>query len=332
MTGRKGIVCAGTWILDVVHDVERWPEKSDLVHIRDQTAGVGGGPANVAVDLATLGAPYPVIPVGLIGEDAMGEEVLQLCHRAGLSTGRIARTSQAATAHTHVMNVPGDSRTFFYHPGANDLLEQEMIDVEDLAAGGAKVFYLGYLNLLARLDRIGADGRTGAAQLLSRAREAGMLACLDLVSSQAQEYRDRVEATLPDVDVLFLNEVEAARSTGIDISGPGDETAMASAAKALIDCGVRHSVILHSAEVTIWQGASGARVFRPETVPAERIVSPVGAGDAFAAGILHGFHEEWDAERAIALAFRAAAACLGGRTATDGLETLRGLLADQTAV
>ena len=31
---RRGIACAGNWILDIVHDIPVWPEKSDLVRIR----------------------------------------------------------------------------------------------------------------------------------------------------------------------------------------------------------------------------------------------------------------------------------------------------------
>ncbi|WP_164999663.1 PfkB family carbohydrate kinase [Salinicola tamaricis] len=64
----------------------------------------------------------------------------------------------------------------------------------------------------------------------------------------------------------------------------------------------------------------------PAPVPAAAIVSPVGAGDAFAAGVLHGLHEGWTPEATIQLAFRAAAACLGGRTASDAIPTLSVLL------
>ena len=66
---RRGIACAGNWILDIVHDIPVWPEKSDLVRITKQTSGLGGGPANVAAGLVAMGADYPVVPVGLVGTD-----------------------------------------------------------------------------------------------------------------------------------------------------------------------------------------------------------------------------------------------------------------------
>ena len=40
---RSGIICAGNWIVDIVHTIDGWPRKSDLVHIRDEVTGIGGG-------------------------------------------------------------------------------------------------------------------------------------------------------------------------------------------------------------------------------------------------------------------------------------------------
>ena len=52
MIAQRGIVCAGNWIVDIIHDISQWPKKSDLVNITGQTVGVGGGAANVAFNLA----------------------------------------------------------------------------------------------------------------------------------------------------------------------------------------------------------------------------------------------------------------------------------------
>lgn len=327
---RRGIACVGNWILDMVNDLPHWPDKSDLVHITAQTTGLGGGPANVAGALAAMDVPYPLIPVGLVGAGMVGDEVLRLCLAAGLPVDRIGRTAAATTAQTLVMNVPGDSRTFFYHPGANDLLDAPAIDVPGLAQAGARIFYLGYLTLLGALDRIGPDGRTAAAHVLADARDRGMLTCVDLVSARGPQYRETVMATLPEIDILLLNEIEAARATGLAIDGPGDASGMEAAARALCDGGVHRAVILHSAERVIWLENDAAHVFTPPPVPPEEIVSPVGAGDAFAAGVLHGLHEDWPRARAIHLGFRAARACLASPTATGGLSALRGVLGDAT--
>ena len=64
------------------------------------------------------------------------------------------------------MNVPGDSRTFFYNPGTNDALAESDIPVEAIAAKGVKFFYLGYLNLMGRLDRVDARWPHPGARVL----------------------------------------------------------------------------------------------------------------------------------------------------------------------
>lgn len=319
---RAGIACAGNWILDVVHTIPEWPEKSGLARIEKQHTGLGGGPANVAAGLMAMQVPYPVVPVGLIGAGALGDEIVRLCREAGLDPAAIRRTADAATAQTHVMNVPADSRTFFYHPGANALLDRASIDIAGLAARGLKIFYLGYLSLLDGLDQMHPDGRTEAALLLAEARRHGMAACVDLASLKSPAYARIVQGTLPDIDYLFLNELEAGFATGRTVAAE-DDGAMMRAARSLRAGGVRRAVVIHSPARIVWCGDGAEHVFAPAPVPPDRIVSAVGAGDAFATGVLHGIHESWPPEACADLGMQAAAACLGGYTATDGLAGLR---------
>lgn len=331
MTGRghprRGIACAGNWILDIVHDIPTWPEESDLVCISAQTSGLGGGAANVSADLAALCGGYPVYPIGLIGNDQLGAEVRGKIVEAGLETDRIAVISEGVTAHTHVMNVTGKSRTFFYHAGANAALSRDQIDIDDLARTGCKLFYLGYLNLLPALDQIGADGRTGAYHLLRDAQRAGLRTCVDLVSTDTADYRTVVMATLPAIDVLFLNEVEAARATSVVIESPTDAAGLTAAARSLLKGGVREAVVIHTPDLALWVDAQDVTRCVVEKCAPEAVVSPVGAGDAFAAGVLHAIHEDFSAADALRLGCAVAAKSLGGATATDAIPRLDALAA-----
>ncbi|MEZ5755838.1 MAG: carbohydrate kinase family protein [Paracoccaceae bacterium] len=322
---RKGVACAGNWIVDIVHTIEGWPAKSELVRISDEVEGTGGGAANVMLSLAAFQAGLPLWAIGLVGMDRHAATVRWAVQAAGADGAQLAETDRAPTAHTHVMNLPGDSRTFFYHPGTNDLLDEGDIAVEAVAAAGARIFYLGYLNLLGRLDEV-SGGQSGAARVLARARAAGMITAVDLVSTDHAGFRATVEAALPVTDVLFLNEIEAARATGQAVAEAGDEAALLTAALQLQQGGAGQ-VVIHSPAMGLWLTPGGeAVVLRPDPIPAERVVSPVGAGDAFAAGCLYGLHEGWSPERCLRLGHRAAAASLAGATATGAIPPLAALL------
>ncbi|MDJ1006298.1 MAG: carbohydrate kinase family protein [Paracoccaceae bacterium] len=322
---RSGVICAGNWIVDIVHDIPAYPAESNLAVISDERTGIGGGAANVALNLAALGGGYPVLPLGVIGADDHGDTVIAVCGAAGLPVASLARRPGVATAHTHVMNVTGASRTFFYHPGANEHLGPDAIAAGVAALPEARLFYLGYLTLLPRLDAIGPDGRTEAARALGQARAAGMTTCLDLVSSESARYAETVFATLPEVDWLFLNEIEAARATGVAIAGETDRDGMAGAAGALVGAGLGKGCILHTPQLTLWKERDREFWFEVEPLPKSEIVSAVGAGDAFAAGVLHGLHEGWAPGASVRLGHRLAAACLRAPTAIGDIPSLDAL-------
>lgn len=319
-----GIACAGNWIVDIVHTIDTWPRKSDLVHIRSQAVGVGGGAANVVLGLAAFQTGVPLYGVGLLGRDSHAEICRSTCAAAGVDTRWLGESPDQPTAHTLVMNVPGDSRTFFYRSGCNDTLAETDIPVTQIAAQGVTLFYLGYLNLMGQMDAIGPDGTTGAARVLALARAAGMTTCVDLVSVDNADFAATVAAALPHIDVLFLNEVEAARATGLPVAAADDRTGLLAAAKALRDRGAG-TVILHTPALSLWLGQQAVWA-EPDPVDPAGILSPVGAGDAFCAGAIYAIHMGWEPARALRLANRAAAASLAGATATDSIPPLSQLL------
>lgn len=321
---RNGIACAGNWIVDIVHSIDAWPQKSDLVRIRHEVAGVGGGAANVALDLAAFQTGLPLYAVGLIGRDTHGQLCLDACAAAGVDTRWLKQTADHPTAHTQVMNVPGDSRTFFYHPGANDALAETDIPIEAIAVTNAKIFYLGYPNLLATLDAVEPGGDTPAARLLARARAAGMITCVDLVSAATPQFAETVAAILPQTDYLFLNEIEAARATNRSEIAPNDRARLLEAATALQTQGAK-IVILHTGSLALWLGETALWSIPDPVDPAE-ILSPVGAGDAFCAGVIYAVHQDWSAEQALKLGHRAAGAALKSVTASEGIPPLAALL------
>lgn len=331
-----GIVCAGNFIVDRVHTLAYWPEQGNLTHILHQDVGVGGGAANVVTDLASLGFPGKLAAAGCIGTDIDGEIVKARLVDAGIDVTGLRELSDRATGHTHVMNVPGRNRTFFYHGGSNDAVTDALVSPATFASDGYRLFYLGYLMLLPGLDRIDADGRSGASRLLEAARRAGLTTCVDFVSSEDPEFADKVGASLPYCDFLIINEIEAGRATGVTVrdgSGGLDEAGIVMAGKRLLAAGVTRAVIIHAPELCFWF-APGAKPVVTGSLPVDAgaIVSTVGAGDAFCAAVLYGLHENWPVEQICAVAHAAAARCLGGATATDGIPDMAALLADVGAM
>ncbi|EJC74267.1 sugar kinase, ribokinase [Rhizobium leguminosarum bv. trifolii WSM2012] len=330
--GRKqgGIVCAGNFIVDRVHTLSYWPEQGNLAHILHQDLGVGGGAANVVTDLASLGFPAKLAAAGCIGADQDGEIVKARLAVAGVDVDGLTALADRVTAHTHVMNVPGQNRTFFYHGGANDAVTDRLISPATFAKAGYRLFYLGYLMLLPGLDEIGPDGLSGASRLLEAARRAGLTTCVDFVSSEDPEFAAKVGVALPFCDFVIINEMEAGRATGVNVrDARGDliEAGLLQAGERLLAAGVAKGAIIHAPEICFWfaPGASPIRT-RSQPVDPDDIVSTVGAGDAFCAAVLYGLHENWPVEHICAAAHAAAARCLKGATATDGIPDISILL------
>lgn len=327
---QNGIACAGNWIVDVVHTASHWPDKGDLVRLSGRHIGVGGGAANVLTDLASFGAPFPLAAIGCVGPDTNGDVIRAHCEKIGVQTRGLLSVAGTLTAYDEVISVPGDSRTFFYHGGANDIFDVDDVPVGDLTAEGYRIFYLGYLMLLGELDRLREDGTTGASRLLQRVREAGMITCVDLVSDSNPAFRTIVAPSLPHCDYLIVNEIEAGRASGMTVRGPqGDllHDRLVQASEALLAAGVKRAVVIHAPEGALWTETHDKPLWTSsKPVSADQIVSPVGAGDAFCAAVIYGIHENWPNRRTLDIAHLAAVACLGGATATDGIPPMNTLL------
>ncbi|MDG3579083.1 carbohydrate kinase family protein [Rhizobium sp. YJ-22] len=329
---KGGVVCAGNFIVDRIHSLSYWPEQGNLTFIRHQDIGVGGGAINVATDLASMGFPGRLAAAGCVGADADGDFVRQRLLQAGIGAEGLVALGGQATAHTHVMTVPGQSRTFFYHGGANDKLEAGIISPQAYAEQGYRLFYLGYLMLLPGLDRLDSEGRSGASRLLEAAQKAGLVTCVDFVSSEDAGFSAQVGASLPFCDYIVINEMEAGSATGIrprDAEGKLLDAAVRQAGARLLEAGVSKGVVIHAPEACFWFSPGRETVVMPSRpIDPASIVSPVGAGDAFCAAVVYGLHEGWAIERIIPVAHAAAARCLGGATATDGIPMMDILLAD----
>jgi len=319
---RRGIAAAGNWIVDNVKVIDTWPDEETLANILSESRGTGGAPYNVLVDLALMGAPFPLFAIGVLGRDADGDAIE--AHMAALGAQTFFRRSDSLpTSHTDVMTVQATGRrTFFHNRGPNAEFGPGDIPWDALPC---RVFHLGYLLLLERMDAEDPEFGTAAARALAEARRRGIHTTVDVVSEASDRFQKVARPALPHTDTLICNEIEAGRIAGVDIRDGDalDRRALSEAAARLLDLGVNEAVVIHAPEGGYARAQSGEETFVPSLrLPDGFIKGAAGAGDAFCAGYLYGLHEAWPVEQRLALAVRAAAASLTDPTCTEGMRPL----------
>lgn len=320
---RRGILAGGNFIVDHVKLTDVYPDQEMLANITCETATNGGGPYNLLIDLARMQVDAPLAAAALVGDDPDGERIIDDCHQHHIDTTLIRQNADAPTSYTDVMTVASTGRrTFFHRRGANALLD---VDHFDFSKSSARVFHLAYLLLLDKLDKVNADGSTGAAKVLAAARAEGMITCADAVSVDHHDAQRIIAAAALHVDHLLLNEVELERAVGQTMRHDGalDIEVLTAAAERLLESGVKQTVVVHFAEGAIAIDREGGRVQQHAVnLPQSKIVGAVGAGDAFAAGYLWGVHEGEPIATRLRWAVCTAAQSLLHATASMGVESL----------
>lgn len=317
---RSGILAAGNFIVDYVKIVDQYPQQDMLANILRETQSNGGGPYNVLKNLAAMQDLYPLEAVGLVGDDVNGRWIREDCQAHHINTSQLHQTSERSTSYTDAMTVQSTGhRTFFHQRGANALFD---IGHCDVSLTRCRILHLGYLMLLDSLDELDSQGRTRASILLERAQQAGLETSVDMVSTENSQFREIALSSLPFTDHLMINEIEASRvlSRTLDASDFG---ALLAAAAELIELGVRSSVTLHVEHGAVSCTRSGeTHLQRSLDLPANYSQGATGAGDAFAAGLLHGLHEGWSLPDRLRLAVCTAAASLSHPSPSGGIMTV----------
>lgn len=319
MNKRHGIASAGNWILDITKIIDVFPEQDTLANISGQSSNNGGAPYNVLKDLARLKAPFPLYAMGLIGKDEPGQYILDDCRTHSINTSQLLTTDEIGTSYTDVMLVKNTGRrTFFHYRGANALFDLQHINLNNV---NTKILHLGYLLLLDKLDEVHEDNRTNASILLEDAKKEGFLTSVDIVSEHSDRFKKIVLPSLPYIDILFLNEYEASKLSGIHLDAENiNLTDVQKAVEYLLEYGVRKWVILHFPGGCVAGNRYGDFVLQGSVdMPAKKIVGATGAGDAFAAGTLYGIHEGWIITECLKSGVACAAMSLTKASCSEGI-------------
>jgi len=267
------VVCAGILVSDLfVPPLEGIPRPGQVASISAPLYQSGGCAANTGIDLADLGVSVRV--GGRVGDDVLGQQVIEELASHGVDTSGISRSATSATSQTVVLCIPGDDRRFMHYVGAN-----AEYTAAEVAAGaeGADILVIGGFLLMPSLD----PGEL--IPVLQSARSSGARILLDVVIPLGENGLDELVSPLVrHIDGFLPNHDEAAVLTG--------ESDPVRQAKALLEWGCPWVVITCGSDGAVY--ADDAEVIRVSPLPID-YVDGSGAGDAFTAGIVVGLMREW---------------------------------------
>ena len=285
------VLCIGELLIDM------FPEKIGprIGEVKAFMPKPGGAPANVAVAAKRLGATSAFI--GKVGDDLFGIYLKKVLDDEGVITSGLRFDKNARTT-LAIIAMPDENSAefvFYRNPGADQLLSVNDLDLGLIDA--TKSYHFGSVSLTDE------PARSATVEGARRARKAGALVSYDVNyrpslwkdSSQALE---QAREMLIEVDLVKVNEEEAALLTGRDRVDPADLDQVENAAIQLLDNGPNLVVVTLGSEGSYFQTSSGGGYvppFRVETIDA------VGCGDAFVAGLLTkliGF-ENWSEELSV---------------------------------
>jgi sugar/nucleoside kinase (ribokinase family) len=325
---RVGILCAGALTVDIIKQIDHWPEPEGLAEFLSEERQGGASTFNMAVDLRLLGATCPVEVMGLAGQDEACDFLLETLGRHDVGTSGVIRTPAAQTSYTEVMSDASTGRrTFFYCPGTNALLAPEHFD---FSGSRARIAHLGMPGIHAAMDVPHGDDANGWVTVLKRAQRAGLMTNVELVSIAPEKIAAVGRPFLPCLDLLIVNDVEIGALAGIQTvrDGRTDVAAVRRSAAAVLEAGSLSLVVAHFPLGCVAMTRDGQVAVRPSVnVPVEAMRGTNGAGDAFTAGVLFGLLEGWGLPDMLTLAHASAAASLRALSTVGSVEPWREALA-----
>ena len=189
----RGVLCAGTILVDVAKVIDAYPALDHLATIEQVSLSTGGPGLNMAVDLRMLGAAFPIGVLGAVGDDEHGAFILAECARLGIDTAGVRTLDGAVTSFTDGMiERDGGRRTFFHHSGANALFDASTADL-----GRARILHAGAPGIHPVMDRPRPGGGNGWSALLQRAQAAGLHTNLEMVSLAPDRTAEVARPCLP---------------------------------------------------------------------------------------------------------------------------------------
>lgn len=271
---------------DMIYAMPHLPAAGETLAAVSLDRFLGGKGANMSVAATRAGSK--VHHVGAVGPD--GAWAVKRLSEYGVGTDHVAQV-EVATGHAIIAVEPEGENQIILFPGANRALsKKQVIEALCLASAGDILVIQNETSMQAEAAQLG--------------RQNGLRVCYAAAPFDA----DAVQAVLPYLDFLILNEVEARQLQQATGKEPGT-------------LGIK--------DVIITLGAKGARHIDGETgtvsdVPALPVtpVDTTGAGDTFTGYVLSGLDLGLTVAESMEQASRAGALMVTRRGTADVIPTL----------
>jgi sugar/nucleoside kinase (ribokinase family) len=328
MGARNGVVTAGTWCVDYNKSIADWPAEDTSNEVLAVDRQGGGSGCNMALDLKRLDPALPVETMGVVGDDDEARFLFAQCDAAGVERSGLLRLAGGVTMTVDAFNVKSNGRrTHFYHQGVAATMSPDHFD---FSRSRAKILHLGLPGAHKRMDQPWRGEANGWVATLAAARREGIATNLELMTTARARIAELARPCLPHLDFLIVNDYEIGAVADLETrrADSADPPAIRAALAKALEQGAMRLAVAHFPEGAIALTREGA-VFAVGSVaaPKSAIAGVNGAGDAFAAGLLYGLHEERGVEDALRLGHACAAASMRAVSTTAGVGAVAECLA-----
>lgn len=318
---RAGIAIAGNILVDLVKEIDRYPEKGMLANIIKVSRSVGGCVPNTAINLAKMKSNIPIWAIGRAGEDEPGHFAVEQLKAEGINTEGVVFSQRESTSFSDAMTVrKTGERTFFHYRGANKTFGPGDVDLDRL---NCRILHIGYILLLDSFDGEEEEYGTVMARFLHDVQERGIETSIDVVSDSSGEFARKVTPALKYCDYAIMNEIEGCAVSGLEPRDKSGKLLVENIRKTLeqfMKIGVKKRAVIHCPEAGFCMDRDMGFCMVPSyQLPTGYIKGSVGAGDAFCAGCLHEIYLGSTPEKMLEYAAAAAAANLSRPDAVSGM-------------
>lgn len=277
------ITVIGSLNMDLVTYTSRMPKLGETIIGKSFKQLPGGKGANQADAIAKLGLAVKM--VGCIGEDDLGNTLVQALRKDGVDTAYVATVKGASTGIAAITVDTEGNNCIIVVPGANNMLTIERMQAAFKAIEEASV-------VVAQLEVPIETVKYG----LKAAKQLGKITILNPAPAVMLE-----DEMLASVDILIPNETELEAISGMKIRTEDD---LYPAAQLLIDKGVRELIITLGDKGCIHINKQGSNTYKAHKVKA---VDTTAAGDSFIGALAVAISEGKVLAEAIAFATAAGA-------------------------